>query len=56
MIALDRVYEVVKPLACLRKGGHIEWVEKDEDLFDDLRWYQVEGHGHHDSGWKESGS
>jgi len=50
MIALNRVYEVVKPLACLRKGVHIEWVKKDEDLLDYLWWYEDEGHRHHDSG------
>jgi hypothetical protein len=50
MIVTSRVYEVVKTLACLRKGGHIEWVEKEEDLLDDLWWYQGEGDGHNDSG------
>jgi len=49
MIVLSRIYEIVEALARLRKGGHIEWVEKDEDLLDDLWWYQGKGHGH-DSG------
>jgi hypothetical protein len=55
MIVLGRVYEVVKALACLRKRGHIEWVEKDEDLLNDLWWYQGERHGRHGGRRKGNG-
>lgn len=55
MIVFGGVYEVVEALACLREGGHIEWVEKDEDLLYDLWWHQGECHGHHESQRKGNG-